>query len=193
VKVVAAVLAAGGSTRFGRPKQLALVRGVPLVRRVVLATAAPDVDERAVVVGANADAVRLTLDASVTTLRNARWKEGIASSVRVAVAWAQERRADALVLLLGDQPLVDAAHVARLVGAWRKGAVAAASFYEHAPGVPAIFDAKLFAELDALRGDRGAASLLRSRVDVARIPCPEAGIDVDTPHDLERLELGRLT
>jgi CTP:molybdopterin cytidylyltransferase MocA len=162
------------------------------VRRIVLATATSEVVERAVVVGSNADAVRLTLDASVVPVRNPRWREGIASSVRAAVVWAEERRADALVLLLGDQPLVAATHVARLVGAWRAGAIAAASVYDQTVGAPAVFDADLFRELGELRGDCGAASILRSRSNVARIPCPEAGIDVDTPRDLETLELDRL-
>jgi CTP:molybdopterin cytidylyltransferase MocA len=185
MKVVAAVLAAGASQRFGRPKQLALLYGTPLVRYAILATATCHIAERTVVLGAHADEVARALDGSIVPLRNPLWSEGIASSIRAAVAWAHGRRAAALVLLLGDQPLVGARHVGRLVDAWREGAPAVASVYADVLGVPALFDASLFAELRTLTGDRGAAGILRSRVDVARVPCPEASLDVDTSLDLD--------
>lgn len=191
--VVCAVLGAGGSSRLGRPKQLETYAGKPLVRHVVDEVAAASCDAVAVVLGASASRIAPVLAGSpAIELANAAWDEGIASSVRAAVTWAQGRGAAALVLVLADQPLIDGAHVDRLVEAWRAGAPAAASVYGGVLGVPAIFDAALFAELLALEGDRGAARVLRDREDVARVSWPEGAVDVDTDADATALAtLGR--
>jgi xanthine dehydrogenase accessory factor len=186
--VVCAVLGAGGSSRLGRPKQLEIYAGKPLVRHVVDEVAAASCDAVAVVLGASASRIAPVLDgATVVVLANAAWDEGIASSIRAAVTWAEERGAAALVLVLADQPLIDGAHVDRLVEAWRAGAPAAASVYGGVLGVPALFDASLFGDLLALEGDRGAARVLRGREDVARVSWPEGAVDVDTDADAAAL------
>jgi CTP:molybdopterin cytidylyltransferase MocA len=187
--VVAAVLAAGASKRLGRPKQLVQFRGEPLVRRALAATRLPQIAEAAVVLGADADEIAhaLPLDLPVVRLANEAWQEGIASSIRTAVVWAEERAAAALVLLLVDQPLVEASHVARLIAAWQNGAPAAASAYLGVLGVPAVLGAPLFPDLRALRGARGAGSILRSQASVAAVPCSEAAFDVDTSLEVAAL------
>jgi CTP:molybdopterin cytidylyltransferase MocA len=87
---------------------------------------------------------------------------------------------------------VDAAHTSKLVAAWADGAVIAASSYAGIVGAPAIFDHTIFPELGALRGEAGAASIVRGwaagGARLVVIPCPQATADVDTPADLERLE-----
>jgi xanthine dehydrogenase accessory factor len=186
--VVAVVLAAGGSSRLGRPKQLEIFRGRPLLRHVVDEVRASACDEVAVVLGANVARIEPALEgAGVSVLRNDAWAEGLASSIREAVAWATSRGASALVTILADQPLLDRAHVDRLIDVWRAGAPAAASVYGGALGVPALFGASLFEELAALEGDRGAARVLRGRTDVAKIPWPEGEVDVDTEEQAEEL------
>jgi molybdenum cofactor cytidylyltransferase len=186
---VAVVLAAGASRRLGRPKQLALYRGEPLVRHATRAASAAGSEGTAVVLGSSAREIAGALGEGIVCLHNAQWMEGIASSIRAAVAWAEQRGAPALVLLLSDQPLVEARHVAALVTAWRAGARAAASVYGGAIGAPALFDASLFSELRSLRGDHGAAIVLRARRDVALVPCPEAATDIDTAADLDALAI----
>src|SRR3954447_7712547 len=113
---VGAVLAAGASRRLGRPKQLVAYRGEPLVRRATRAAA--EMEATAVVLGASAHEVAGVLGDGIGGLHNEQWIEGMASSIRTAVAWAEARGAPALVLLLCDQPLVEARHVAELTAAW---------------------------------------------------------------------------
>jgi len=103
------------------------------------------------------------------------------------VTWAIASGAGALVLVLADQPLIDGAHVDRLVTAFRSGAPAAGSLYGGALGVPALFDASLFDALLALEGDRGAARVLRGCEGVASVAWPEGTIDVDTDADAAAL------
>jgi CTP:molybdopterin cytidylyltransferase MocA len=186
MRIVSAVLAAGASTRFGRAKAIVEYEGVPLVRRAIAAASMADVEQTAVILGAHAAKILPLLDPSVVPIFNLAWEEGMASSVRAAVTWAEQTKADALVLLLADQPLVRGAHVERLVSRWKNGAVAVASEHARVLGAPALFDRQMFGELARLSGDRGAASILRSRSDVERVPCPEAAVDVDTPADLSR-------
>jgi xanthine dehydrogenase accessory factor len=189
MNIVAAVLAAGASRRLGRPKQLVVFRGQPLVQRALAAVSHPSVAEIAVVLGANAADIAPVIGEGVTPLYNESWYRGIASSIRAAVEWADRRRAGALVVALVDQPLVEVSHVGQLVAAWRRGSIAAASMYAGMLGAPAIFDARLFCDLEALQGDVGAASILRTRRGVARVECPEAAIDVDIACQLEALDL----
>lgn len=96
---VCAILAAGASRRLGRAKQLLSFGGKPLVRHVADVVALAACAEVAVVVGAEDDAVRGALEgARATIAHNAQWREGIASSIRCAVAWAMTREASALVV-----------------------------------------------------------------------------------------------
>lgn len=197
--IAAAVLAAGASRRLGRPKQLVLFRGVPLVQRALEAARGSGAIALGVVLGAEAEAVGSVLPPDVDRVPNDAWREGLASSVRAAVGWARSRSADALALLLADQPLVGPAHVRRLVEAWHSTRRTAASSHEGTLGAPAVFDASFFDALAALRGDAGVARMLRAGGSVIGVPCPEAALDVDVPDDVVRLEIeaarseGRLT
>jgi xanthine dehydrogenase accessory factor len=181
--VAIAVLAAGASTRLGRPKQLVELAGEPLVRRV--ASRCLDRGTVGVVLGAHAAEVEHALDdLRVARIANASWEEGIASSIRAAVAWAESTAAHALVIVLGDQPMITSEHVGRLRDAWLAGAPVAASRYENILGAPAIFDRSAWPALAALRGDQGAGKLLYGAPVVA---IDFDGRDIDTPEDLTRL------
>jgi molybdenum cofactor cytidylyltransferase len=179
MKIVCAVLAAGASTRMGEPKQLLAIEGEPLIRRVLRATAfLPDV---AVVLGASAQEISAAIpDANV--LHNPRWSEGMATSLHTAVYWAQRLQAEGLLLCTCDQPLLSRAHLERLT----QGRTTTASRYDGALGVPALIEAAHYERLLQLRGDRGAAPLLRSGIHVTAVDWPEGAIDLDTPEDVAR-------
>jgi xanthine dehydrogenase accessory factor len=188
--VAIAVLAAGESKRLGRPKQLVEIAGTPLVAHVAARCLALRGGPVGIVIGANAGVVEHALgDLRVARIANGAWSEGIASSIRAAVTWAEASRANALVIVLGDQPMIDAAHLAALRDAWLAGAPIAASRYNGILGAPAIFDRAQWPRLAQLEGDQGAGKLLYD-APVAAIDWTGGAIDVDTPEDVTRVTSG---
>ena len=173
--VVAAILAAGASSRLGRPKQLELVDGEPLLRRTARVVLAARIARCAVVLGAHREQVAPTLAGlDVDVVDNAGWAEGMASSVRAAAAWADARAADALLLVVCDQTELATPHLDALLAL--AGARAVASGYSGTAGVPAVFPRAMFAALAALTGDRGARGLLG---DAIVVPWEPGARDLD--------------
>ncbi|AHG89695.1 MobA-like NTP transferase domain protein [Gemmatirosa kalamazoonensis] len=189
-RVAAVVLAAGASTRLGRPKQLVLHDGEPLVRRAARAALDAGAEPAVVVLGAHADLVRRALDGlPVSAVMNDAWETGMASSLRVGARAALDAGADAVLVTLVDQPLVDAAALRRLVAAFPGPYGVVASTYGDALGVPALFAREHAEALLHLTGDAGAGGWLRARgAAVTRVAMDEAALDVDTEGDLARLD-----
>ena len=186
----AVVLAAGASTRMGRPKQLLRLGDRTLIRRTVdtvLDSAAWPV---AVVLGAHAAAVRAEIARlPVLAVENREWEEGLSSSIRagVRVLDSFSLSLDAAVLVPADQPHLSAGSLRRLAEAHlREGRSIVAAHYAGHPGPPALFARRHFAELLALSGPEGARPLFaRHAGDLATVPCPELATDLDTPADYE--------
>ena len=180
-RIVAAVLAAGQSRRFGTSKQLVEIDGVPMAGHTVRAVS--QVATTVLVAGHDAERVMRAAGAPYAVI-NERYAEGIGTSVAVA-ARAIGGSADALLLCLADQPWIPADHYRELATAWEgvPGRVVASS-YRDTLGVPALFDSAVFPELAALEGDRGAKAVIAARQDsVVALPLT-AYRDVDTPDDL---------
>jgi molybdenum cofactor cytidylyltransferase len=191
--VGAVILAAGGSSRFGRPKQLLMFRGETLVRRAVLGASEAGCAPVVVVVGESGPAIQAELrETSAIVMENPEWQRGLGTSVRRGAAYlrAAVPAIDALVLMVCDQPLVQAKTIAALVAEQertRKPIVA--SSYADTLGVPALFDRSCFEALCALPDDSGAKALIAARPDdVASVPFEAGACDIDTPADFERLE-----
>ncbi len=186
--IAALVLAAGSSTRLGAPKQLVPVGGRPLVRHVVESATESVCDAVAVVLGAHAQRVEAALEGlDVVSLPNARWIEGMASSIRAGVAWADTQGFDDVVILVADQLRVTRDHVDALVRMQRRGKSMTASRYCGVLGVPAVFARAHFPALMALVGDRGARDVLRAASDVAAVDWNDGAFDVDVPRDVVQL------
>jgi molybdenum cofactor cytidylyltransferase len=186
----AVVLAAGPSQRFGSPKQLVRVAGRPLLHAAVTRAAEVTGNALIVVLGAGAAELAPLLKHSPgSVIVNHEWREGLASSIRAAVARLPST-CTGVMLLLADQAAVSADDLKRLAGTWRKQPqYIAAALYAGTLGAPAIFPRAAFRELAELRGDAGARALLRRNADrVVRVPMPSAAVDVDTPEDLLALE-----
>jgi CTP:molybdopterin cytidylyltransferase MocA len=180
------LLAAGGSSRFGHePKQLAEFDGRPLIEHPLSVLEAMAVIERVVVVlGANADRIRAEADLGTAEVIVAdAWEEGIAASLRAGFAALAD--ADAIVVLLADQPRVTAAAVEAVL-AEVGDAPAARAEYAGKPGHPVVIGRELFDEIAALRGDAGARDLLDSH-GARTVDCDTlaSGYDIDTREDLE--------
>lgn len=186
----AIVLAAGGSSRLGRPKQLVEYHGLSLIRRAVL-TAIEARLQPVVVLGCEAEACRGELvGVESLIVINERWQQGIGSSLRLGVEHIRRETAlTAAVVMLCDQPLVDAAALGRIVSAYRAtGAPVVAARYADTLGVPALFSGPWLDRLLALPDDAGAKGVIREAGPaVVGVDVPEAALDLDAEADLRRL------
>jgi molybdenum cofactor cytidylyltransferase len=191
--VAAVILAAGGSQRMGRAKQLLRVGGRSLVGRAAEAAVGAGCGTVVVVVGARAEEVQAEVSGcGVEVVRNEGWERGIGSSIRAGVAHVLglPHRPLALMIMLCDQPLVDAEVLGRLLEAHGSaaGRLVTVAEFDGTLGPPVIVDAGLFGALLGLADDRGAKGLWMERPEIVqRVACPEAGVDVDTPADFERV------
>ena len=185
-RIAVVILAAGSSSRLGRPKQLLPMHGSTLLRVIAREACAATDDGVAVVLGASAQAIAPTLGSlPLTILDNPAWMEGMASSIRVAIAWAQRSACDGCALLVGDQPQLTAGHLARLFTGYRTTGGIVASRYGDVVGVPAVFDRGWFTSLAALHGTRGAQQVIRSAdaSAITAIDWPDGAMDLDTDDD----------
>ena len=184
--VTGLVLAAGGSSRLGRPKQLLPYRGATLLDAVLGTARACRFDQLLVAIGGAADDVRAGVDLrGAGVVVNDAYGSGCSSSIAAALD-ELDPRCDVLVLLLGDQPGVTACTVDALL-AGRGGAPLAVCAYEDGRGHPFAFERHVFGELAALHGDKAVWKLLDRRPgDVAEVPVPgRVPLDVDTWDDYE--------
>ena len=186
------VLAAGRSSRLGRPKQLLPVHGEPLIRHTLRRVLASSLDQVILVVGHEADQVRTAVaDLPVSCVFNAEAAAGQSTSVRAGLA-ALSPDVRAAVFILGDQPGVDPNAIDTLITAWREsGSPVVVPRYEERMGNPVLFDRRVFPELAVLEGDTGARPVVRAYHDSGELHMvPVAGPappDVDTEADYAAL------
>ncbi|WP_035454137.1 nucleotidyltransferase family protein [Alicyclobacillus herbarius] len=188
-RIAGIILAAGRSTRMGRPKPLLDLDGKPFVRRVVEAAKAGGLSPLVVVVGPHAEEVRERVEGIPDTniVVNPNFADGMSSSLVTGLTQVAQV-CDAAMILLADQPLLPAFVIQDLCqryrADWAKGTRIVRARYAGVPGHPVLFDRSLFPELFQLTGDTGAKSILMrhpSRVAWLDVPNPLWGQDVDTP------------
>jgi molybdenum cofactor cytidylyltransferase len=184
--VTGLVLAAGGSKRLGRPKQLLPYGSGTLLDHVLGAARECAFDQLLCVVAGGADGVLSDVDFSgAQVVENPDFGEGCSSSIAAALR-AVDSRSEVLVLMLGDQPGVSALTVTKLLAGLGAAPLAACA-YSDGRGHPLAFSRPMFVELAALHGDRGVWKLLdRFPGEVVDVrvdgPIPR---DVDTWEDYE--------
>ena len=188
--IIGVLLAAGGARRFGSQKLVAMIDGVPVVRRAfdVLASTT---DAVVVVVGNEADAVARALEGTnAICVRNDAWELGLSTSLVLGIGVAS-RMGEAAVVGLGDEPDVDSSVCLALIEEWRRNKKSiVAARYNGVQDHPVLFDRAVFNELMSLEGDVGAKSVISrspERVAFVDVTGPQP-IDVDEPGDLRRLE-----
>ena len=188
-RVAGVILAAGGSSRLGRPKQLLDWHGVPFVRQVARTALEAGLSPVVVVTGADADQVAAPLqDLPVSVVNNPDWAAGQGSSVATGVR-ALPPETGAAIFLLVDQPQVQPELINSLVAIHRR--TLAAVVAPQADGQranPVLFDRVTFDDLLALKGDVGGRSIF-SRYQVEWLPWHDSRLllDVDTLEDYRRL------
>ena len=186
------ILAAGASSRLGKPKQLLVWKEKPLIEHTV------DEAEKAllfpiiVVTGAKSKSVSNILrDKSVTIVNNADWQQGMALGIvkGVQAALSKQEGLKNIITAVCDQPFVSAGLFRQLLSVQTKtGKGIVASHYGGISGTPVLFTQKYFPHLQNLHGNEGARKLLKFYDnDVATVPFPEGAVDIDTEEDYQKL------
>ncbi len=190
----ALVLAAGASMRLGRPKQLLPFGSTTLLGSVIAEVgAAAALDEVVVVIGGAAADVRRRVDfGAARVVENPEFGEGCASSYRTGIG-ALDARAEAVAVVVGDQPGIDRVVIDAVVEEWRRtrDRIVLAS-YRGREGHPLVFGRAIFESLVSLRGDKAAWKIIDAHPDWVRLvpvdrPLPA---DVNTWQEYEALLRG---
>ncbi len=190
ISIFATILAAGQSTRFGSTKQTLQLDGTPLIQRAVDVARQVCGDRTIIVAGhdwPNVIAASRT-DGGFFVI-NEQHADGMGSSIAMAIRTCRYR-ADAVLVMLCDQPLITAQHLRALVDHWSgdKHEIVATAFAATI-GPPVLFPRGVFADLLKLKGDRGARDLLHDmRFNLISVTFDDAAVDIDTLKDLDALQ-----
>jgi molybdenum cofactor cytidylyltransferase len=193
------LLAAGGSTRLGAPKQLLLFRGRSLLIHACETALASVCRPVVVVLGAEREQLRDEIEREITNrplqiAENPQWRDGLGTSIRVGVQALEEyalitKNLDAAILMLCDQPLLTAPHLDELVRThYTTQKQIVASSYGQTAGVPALFGRALWSELLNLPPHSGAKMLIDTlTAELATVPFAGGVFDIDTTADYDSL------
>ena len=187
--IAGVILAAGSSLRLGRPKQLLMWRGRPLLQHVVEAAASSNLSELVVVLGHEAGRISdaLTLPEGARLVHNPDYRSGQASSLRVGLT-ALSDDSHAAAILLSDNPFVTAGLIDRVIEEFElSSASVVRPRIAEVPGHPVVVARQEWERWKGITGDEGARYLLAG-ADVLEVPIEGADYaDVDTWDDYNSL------
>jgi molybdenum cofactor cytidylyltransferase len=194
--ISAVVLAAGMSTRLGRPKQLLSIGDQTMIEVVIDKLLEAEIEEIVVVVGYHADRIKeLLIERDIQIIYNPDYKLGQSTSLIKAIE-ALNEKCTGILCMLGDQPLVKLSTLNSLITEFEQGDdLIVFPKYNDQRGNPAIFSTKLKSEMLKVSGDQGARSLLIKYKDQSKaIEVDDQGVifDIDTESDYQRLLEWRL-
>ena len=186
------ILAAGSSSRLGRPKQLLPYKGQSLLRHIVDIAIAAEVGPVIVVIGSELKLLEDELkDTKAIVVHNKEWEEGLASSIRSGLDQftAEFPSAEGVIFTVCDQPYITEFLLRQMVdGHVVSGQKLIASAYDDTMGTPVFFHKDLFPQLMELKGDKGAKQIINNNKDgMAIVSFPMGGRDIDTEADYEQL------
>lgn len=186
------ILAAGPSSRLGKPKQLLMHRGKTLIEHICSEALETGLHPVLVVTGAAADQVSKVLENKpVEIVFNEQWSTGMASGISAGLSelLKPDYGIESVIIAVCDQPFVSADLFKQLMktkAEQNKGIVGCA--YAGIIGTPVLFGKAYFGKLLALKGDEGAKKIVKTNsADLAGIPFEEGNIDIDTQEDYEQL------
>jgi 4-nitrophenyl phosphatase len=191
MNVAGVVLAAGGSTRFGQPKQLLDWNGIPLVAHVADVALEAGLAPVVVVLGHAAEEVRAALAGRpVHIATNWRWEDGLSTSVQTGLS-ALPPDTDAAVFLQCDQPRVTPGLLRQVIARFREtGAPIVCPVHQGQRASPTLIARPFFRELAGVTGDQGGRALILRHpdaVETVEVDDPDLLADVDTPEEYARL------
>ena len=191
------LLAAGKSSRLGRPKQLLLYHKQTLLHHCLQIASASQAQIIVIVLGSDADEIKKKLNnVNTDVVVNPDWQEGMASSIRFGInhLLGRNQQLEGVVLMVCDQPFITSSLLNSLMHAHRRsGKPIIASGYDNTFGPPVFFHNSLFPELLQLTGDVGAKGVIKQHADeVAVVSFPQGSIDIDTESDYENFQKVRV-
>lgn len=194
-KVTGLLLAAGPSTRMGKPKQLLPINGSTLLGHVLDETLKSNLDKVILILGHHADKIKEVMGQSLQhpklkVIENREYNKGISSSIIVGLLEVKKSH-DHVMILLGDMPNINSNLINLLIDKYLEsnlpiGAIKIKAKRSH----PVIFSRKMYHELLKLRGDVGARNLFIKYSDRVFLVEPDNfydDSDIDTPEDYMKL------
>ncbi|WP_411273310.1 NTP transferase domain-containing protein [Daejeonella sp.] len=186
------ILAAGNSSRLGSPKQLLTYNGRPLLQLAIDKAKESGPDKVIVVLGSSKQLIESKIsNEGIMIVENPDWESGLASSIKSGLRALNNipTITDAIILMVCDQPFVDAKILKELLSEQAKSGLAiVGSRYEDCIGIPALFHKYMFSELLSLEGDTGAKKLFEKYKKLTSfVSFQHGGIDIDTSEDYKNL------
>ena len=190
-KTAVLILAAGESKRIGKPKQLLPYKKSNLLLEKIKQFQSLDRVQVFVVLGAYfKDIFPLLRELPVKVVMNAKWQEGMGSSLSKGIELIQKKEMfDRVLITLSDLPLMESSHYEELIELSKStGKRIIQTEYEDTAGVPVIFDKSLFQSLARLKNDEGAKPLIEKyKKEVLKLRSKTPYFDVDTPEEYQKL------
>ena len=187
------VLAAGSSSRLGRPKQLLFYKDKPLIEHGVIEASKACLAPIVVVTGAFSEAVTEAIKHHhVSIIYNENWSSGMASGIVAGITRMQalDNNISRVIISVCDQPFLSAVLFKQMIDKQMEtGKNIVCCSYENALGTPVLFTKKYFQQLLALKGEEGAKKILKSNMeDSTAVDFPNGGFDIDTMEDYLKLQ-----
>lgn len=190
-KIAIIIVAAGASTRMKEAKQLLPLGKTTMLGQVIKHAGASNADEVITVLGSNFNTIKAEVEEEKTKIiQNKNWEEGLGSSISTGMKWVVEQNNySAVIILLADQPLIDTGYINLLIKTYKLNPEKiVATKYPKSLGVPVIFPATYFQELQALKDDEGAKELLKSNLkEIIPLNAANKTFDVDDKDDYEEI------
>ena len=185
-------MAAGASSRMGKPKQLLRYNGDTLLKQAAQKALDSNAGPVIVVLGANVDSFKKEIEnENVTLVINQDWKQGMASSMITGLnaLLGIAPATDAVIFMMCDQPFISISLLKDLIAMQQATAKSiVASNYGSTIGPPTLFCKSIFPQLLQLKGDAGARKIIQQHTnEVATVYFPTGSIDIDTAADYESL------
>jgi molybdenum cofactor cytidylyltransferase len=187
-QVAGIILAAGGSSRFGSPKQLLPWRGTSVLNSVVSTAFDTGLAPVIVVLGANAEQIEPSLPKECVVVRNNAWSEGQSSSIRIGLAQLSEE-IDGVLVLMGDQPQVNPHFCSSIIQKGLECGKITIPYVNDRRANPVFFPKHTLKRLGQVTGDQGGRAIF-SEFQVEYLPWLDdcMALDIDTPEDYEKLK-----